>query len=114
MKFLIKNTTMAVWAVFVILLGLIMSIAQLGFMTITSGIINGIVAILLGATLLTENIAKGAKPDTGNIVILILGALMLLFGISAILVVNIPQTLVGASGILYLISSIAVGIALVS
>lgn len=111
----IESKTVKVWAGFVMFWGLLMTVAQLGMMTVTSGMVNAIVLFMLAGTLMVEHFSsKGfSVKNEADIVLVLLALFGILIGMASMALVELPTAIANATATIYFLLTIAVGVALV-
>jgi len=111
----IESNTVKLWAGFVMLWGLLMSVGQLGMMTVTSGMVNALVLFMLSGTLLLEHFSSRgiSVKNEADIVLLLLSVFGIVVGMASLALVELPTAIAHATSFIYLMLTIAVGVALV-
>lgn len=110
LKFEMSNKTLAVWAFFVAFMALIIGASKFGIIrpSYSAMAVEGIIALLLTATLLIEGVAEGKlKLDFGTYVIIGTAISLLVYGFIAVGMAlagtTIPSVWDPAVGVLFVI-----------
>jgi len=106
----IARETKTIWGFAVAFLAVLMAIRVLGFYTVTLDIIDGIVLLILAATILSETLLEGKFDikDTTNAIGVFMAGVAIIFALLSFASVAMPEMLRGFEGFLYVALALVV------
>jgi len=100
----IAKETKTIWGFAVAFLAVLMAVRVLGLYTVTLDFIDGIVLLILAATILSETLLEGKFNinDTPNAIGVFMAGVAIIFSLLSFASVSIPEMLRGLVGFLYI------------